>query len=155
MASVKMNKTIPELRLEMTGEKMLKSSDLKGKKIVLYFYPKDNTPGCTTESIEFQGLKDEFEKLNTKILGISRDSIKSHEKFKDKYDFSFDLISDESEEICKAFDVIKEKNMYGKKYLGIERSTFLIDEDNILIAEWRKVKAKGHAQIVLDHIAGI
>ena len=148
-----MNKTIPELQLEMTGEKMLKSSDLKGKKIVLYFYPKDNTPGCTTESIEFQGLKDKFEKLNTKILGISRDSIKSHEKFKDKYNFSFDLISDESEEICKAFDVIKEKNMYGKKYLGIERSTFLIDEDNKLIAEWRKVKAKGHAQIVLDHIA--
>jgi len=155
MASVKMNKTIPELRLEMTGEKILKSSDLKGKKLVLYFYPKDNTPGCTTESIEFQGLKDKFEKLNTKILGISRDSIKSHEKFKDKYDFSFDLISDESEEICKAFDVIKEKNMYGKKYLGIERSTFLIDEDNILIAEWRKVKAKGHAQIVLDHITDI
>ena len=150
-----MNKTIPELRLEMTGEKILKSSDLKGKKLVLYFYPKDNTPGCTTESIEFQGLKDKFEKLNTKILGISRDSIKSHEKFKDKYDFSFDLISDESEEICKAFDVIKEKNMYGKKYLGIERSTFLIDEDNILIAEWRKVKAKGHAQIVLDHITDI
>lgn len=150
-----MNKTIPELQLEMTGEKILKSSDLKGKKVVLYFYPKDNTPGCTTESIEFQGLKDKFEKLNTKILGISRDSIKSHEKFKDKYDFSFDLISDESEEICKAFDVIKEKNMYGKKYLGIERSTFLIDEDNKLIAEWRKVKAKGHAQIVLDHIADI
>ena len=150
-----MNKTIPELQLEMTGEKILKSSDLKGKKVVLYFYPKDNTPGCTTESIEFQGLKDKFEKLNTKILGISRDSIKSHEKFKDKYDFSFDLISDESEEICKAFDVIKEKNMYGKKYLGIERSTFLIDEENILIAEWRKVKAKGHAQIVLDHIANI
>ena len=150
-----MNKTIPELQLEMTGEKILKSSDLKGKKLVLYFYPKDNTPGCTTESIEFQGLKDKFEKLNTKILGISRDSIKSHEKFKDKYDFSFDLISDESEEICKAFDVIKEKNMYGKKYLGIERSTFLIDEDNKLIAEWRKVKAKGHAQIVLDHIADI
>ena len=150
-----MNKTIPELQLEMTGEKILKSSDLKGKKLVLYFYPKDNTPGCTTESIEFQGLKDKFEKLNTKILGISRDSIKSHEKFKDKYDFSFDLISDESEEICKAFNVIKEKNMYGKKYLGIERSTFLIDEDNILIAEWRKVKAKGHAQIVLDHITDI
>ena len=150
-----MNKTIPELQLEMTGEKILKSSDLKGKKVVLYFYPKDNTPGCTTESIEFQGLKDEFEKLNTKILGISKDSIKSHEKFKDKYNFSFDLISDESEEICKAFDVIKEKNMYGKKYLGIERSTFLIDEDNKLIAEWRKVKAKGHAQIVLDHIADI
>lgn len=150
-----MNKTIPELQLEMTGEKILKSSDLKGKKLVLYFYPKDNTPGCTTESIEFQGLKDKFEKLNTKILGISRDSIKSHKKFKDKYDFSFDLISDESEEICKAFDVIKEKNMYGKKYLGIERSTFLIDEDNILIAEWRKVKAKGHAQIVLDHITDI
>ena len=150
-----MNKTIPELQLEMTGEKILKSSDLKGKKVVLYFYPKDNTPGCTTESNEFQGLKDEFEKLNTKILGISKDSIKSHEKFKDKYNFSFDLISDESEEICKAFDVIKEKNMYGKKYLGIERSTFLIDEDNKLIAEWRKVKAKGHAQIVLDHIADI
>lgn len=150
-----MNKTIPELQLEMTGEKILKSSDLKGKKVVLYFYPKDNTPGCTTESIEFQGLKEEFEKLNTKILGISRDSIKSHEKFKDKYDFSFDLISDENEEICKAFDVIKEKNMYGKKYLGIERSTFLIDEENILIAEWRKVKAKGHAQIVLDHIADL
>ena len=147
-----MNKTIPELQLEMTGEKMLKSSDLKGKKIVLYFYPKDNTPGCTTESIEFQGLKDKFKKLNTKILGISRDSIKSHEKFKDKYDFSFDLISDESEEICKAFDVIKEKNMYGKKYLGIERSTFFINSNFVLEKSWRGVKAKGHAEQVLQYV---
>jgi peroxiredoxin Q/BCP len=155
MSKLQIGDKAPSINAIDQNENSINLESYRGKKVVLYFYPKDNTSGCTTESIEFQGLKEEFEKLNTKILGISRDSIKSHEKFKDKYDFSFDLISDENEEICKAFDVIKEKNMYGKKYLGIERSTFLIDEENILIAEWRKVKAKGHAQIVLDHIADL
>ena len=155
MSKVKLNKMIPDLTCQMTGEKKIKMRDLKGKRIVLYFYPKDNTPGCTTESIEFQNLLKEFAKLNTEVIGISRDSLSSHEKFRSKYDFSFDLISDEDEVICTAFDVIKEKNMYGKKYMGIERSTFLIDENNKLIAEWRKVKAKGHAQSILDYIADL
>jgi len=155
MSKVELNKMIPDLTCQMTGEKKIKMRDLKGKRIVLYFYPKDNTPGCTTESIEFQNLLKEFAKLNTEVIGISRDSLSSHEKFRSKYDFSFDLISDEDEVICDAFDVIKEKNMYGKKYMGIERSTFLIDENNKLIAEWRKVKAKGHAQSILDYIANL
>ena len=110
------------------------------------------------EAEAFPGLTEfmkEFAKLNTEVIGISRDSLSSHEKFRSKYDFSFDLISDEDEVICNAFDVIKEKNMYGKKYMGIERSTFLIDENNKLIAEWRKVKAKGHAQSILDYIADL
>ena len=121
----------------------------------MYFYPKDNTPGCTNESIEFQSLIKQFDEQNALIFGVSRDSLKSQEKFKAKYQFTFELISDEDEKICNIFDVIKEKNMYGKKYLGIERSTFLIDETGKLIAEWRKVKAKGHAQIVLDYITDL
>ena len=152
MSKVELNKMIPDLTCQMTGEKKIKMRDLKGKRIVLYFYPKDNTPGCTTESIEFQNLLKEFEKLNTEVIGISRDSLSSHEKFRSKYDFSFDLISDEDEVICDAFDVIREKNMYGKKYMGIERSTFLFDQNLILIKEWKKVKVNNHAQEVLEYI---
>ncbi len=132
-----------------------KLSDYAGKKVALYFYPKDATPGCTTEGHEFTKLKEKFSQINVEIFGVSRDSIKSHEKFKEKQCFNFDLLSDEDEKICQLFGVIKEKNMYGKKVMGIERSTFVIDEEGKLIAEWRKVKAEGHAQEVLEKIVGL
>ena len=118
--------------------------------IVIYFYPKDSTPGCTKEGEDFRDLHKEFIKSNAQIYGVSRDSIASHQKFKAKYKFPFHLISDEDESLCKLFDVIKEKNMYGRKYMGIERSTFLINDKGRLLSEWRKVKVKGHAQEVLD-----
>ena len=149
------NKVIPNFKSLATSNQLFELSDHKGKRILLYFYPKDNTPGCTTESIEFKELADQFSEQNTLIFGVSRDSVASHDKFKEKYQFPFELISDENEEICKIFDVIKEKNMYGKKYMGIERSTFLIDESGQLIAEWRKVKAKGHAHIILDYLSDL
>ena len=147
------NQEIPNFKCSATSNQLFELGSHKGKRVIFYFYPKDNTPGCTNESLEFKDLNDQFSKKNTLIFGVSRDSISSHEKFKEKYQFPFDLISDENEEICKIFDVIKEKNMYGKKYMGIERSTFLIDENGKLIAEWRKVKAKGHAQIILDYLS--
>ncbi len=155
MSNLQLNQVVPNFKCNVTSDNQISIKDLRGKKVVLYFYPKDNTPGCTTESIEFNGLLKEFSKMNTLIFGISRDSLASHEKFKQKYDFSFELISDEDESVCNLFDVIKEKNLYGRKYLGIERSTFLIDEKGKLIAEWRKVKAKDHAQSVLDYISGL
>ena len=126
-----------------------------GKKIVLYFYPKDMTPGCTIQGQEFSKLKNEFEKANTVIFGISRDSMQSHEKFINKESFTIPLLSDEEGQACKAFDVIQEKNMYGKKMMGIERSTFLFSEGGELISEWRKVKAEGHAQEVLEKIKSL
>lgn len=149
------DKVLKNFKGAATSDQLFDLSELRGRKIILYFYPKDNTPGCTNESIEFQSLIKQFDEQNALIFGVSRDSLKSHEKFKAKYQFTFELISDEDEKICNIFDVIKEKNMYGKKYLGIERSTFLIDETGKLIAEWRKVKAKGHAQIVLDYITDL
>ena len=155
MSNLQLNQVVPNFKCNATNDNQISIKDLRGKKVVLYFYPKDNTPGCTTESIEFNGLLKEFSKMNTLIFGISRDNLASHEKFKQKYDFSFELISDEDESVCNLFGVIKEKNLYGRKYLGIERSTFLIDEKGKLIAEWRKVKAKGHAQSILDHISGL
>jgi peroxiredoxin Q/BCP len=151
-AKIEMGKKIPSFKIPASNGKKFDISDLKGKKIVLYFYPKDSTPGCTQESIEFNDFLPKFKKLNTEVLGISRDSIKSHLKFIEKYDFKFDLLSDESEEICHLFGVIKEKNMYGKKVMGIERSTFIIDENQKLVGEFRKVKAEGHAAIVLEFI---
>lgn len=150
--SIKLSEVVPEFTLPSTGEKSFSLSDFYGKKIVLFFYPKDNTPGCTTEGLEFNKLRLQFKKENVEIFGISRDSLKSHENFKSKYDFKFDLLADADETACALFDVIKEKNMYGKKVLGIERSTFVINEKGILIAEFRKVKALGHAQEVLTYI---
>ena len=123
---------------------------IRDRYIVIYFYPKDSTPGCTKEGEDFRDLHKEFIKSNAQIYGVSRDSIASHQKFKAKYKFPFHLISDEDESLCKLFDVIKEKNMYGRKYMGIERSTFLINDKGQLLSEWRKVKVKGHAQEVLD-----
>ena len=146
----KLNNKAPIFKGECTGNKTISLSELKGKNVVLYFYPKDSTPGCTTEGQDFRDLKGQFTRANTIIFGLSRESIKSHENFKTKERFNFDLISDPDEIICNQYDVIKEKSMYGKKYMGIERSTFLIDSKGKLIQEWRKVKVTGHASEVLD-----
>ena len=145
-------KKVPYFKLPATGDQIIKLSDLKGKNIVLYFYPKDSTPGCTLEGQDFRDNIRKFKSRNTVILGVSRDSIKSHENFKEKQCFPFELLSDSNEKLCKSFDVIKEKNMYGKKVMGIERSTFLIDTKGILRVEWRKVKVAGHVDEVLSAI---
>lgn len=143
-------KKVPSFNLPATGDKNIKLSDLKGKQLVLYFYPKDSTPGCTLEGQDFRDQYSKFKRQNTEILGVSRDSIKSHENFKAKQNFPFELISDADETLCNIFDVIKMKNMYGKQVRGIERSTFLIDTDGKLRNEWRKVSVKGHVDEVLQ-----
>jgi peroxiredoxin Q/BCP len=130
-------------------------SDFKGKFLVIYFYPKDKTSGCTIESQNFRDLKNEFMKLNCEIVGVSRDSLRSHKSFIEKESLNFSLISDPDEDMCNAYEVMKEKSMYGKTYMGIERSTFLIDPAGILIKEWRKVKVPGHAQEVLEFLSSI
>lgn len=146
-------KKAPAFDLPVTGAAgHVKLKDLAGKKIVLYFYPKDATPGCTLEGHDFSRLKKEFSKKNAVVYGVSRDSMKSHEKFKEKQCYTVDLISDEQSELCHAFDVIKDKNMYGKKVKGIERSTFVIDEKGVIVGEWRKVKVEGHAEEVLKSL---
>ena len=150
--SVKIGNSIPNLTVATTKDDALKLRSLKGKNVVVYFYPKDNTPGCTTEGQDFSQAYKNFQKLNTEIFGVSRESIRSHQNFINKYDFPFDLISDPDEELCNAFDVIKEKNMYGKKYMGIERSTFIFDDKGKLRHEIRKVKVKGHVDEVLGLI---
>ena len=153
--SVKINTKVKKFKVSATNELEIDSSDLSGKSYVIYFYPKDNTPGCTQEGEDFRDLYKEFKKLNTEIYGVSRDSLKSHEGFKEKYKYPFELISDTEEKLCNLFDVIKEKNMYGKKYMGIERSTFLINKEGKLSAEWRKVKVNGHAAEVLEEVKKI
>ncbi len=150
-----LGKKVPAFKSPATSETTVQLSKLKGKKIILYFYPKDSTPGCTKEGEGFRDNYKKFKKLGAEIFGVSKDSLKSHEKFKDKYEFPFELISDEEEELCKTFDVIKEKNMYGKKFMGIVRSTFVIDENGKLVKEWRKVKVPGHVDEVLDFVKGM
>ena len=150
MTTVAPGKKVPDIKLVTTGDKNINLSDLKGKNIVLYFYPKDSTPGCTKEGQDFRDHHLKFKRRNTIVFGISRDSIKSHEKFREKQKFPFDLVSDPDEKLCKLFDVIKMKNMYGKQVLGIERSTFLIDKNGKLYKEWRKVKVDGHIEEVLE-----
>jgi len=152
LSTVEIGKKVKNFQLSATGETSIKLTELKGKTLVLYFYPKDNTPGCTKESEGFRDNIKKFAKLNTVILGVSRDSINSHEKFKTKLDLPFDLLSDNEEKLCQQFDVIKEKNMYGKKVMGIERSTFLIDEKGVLQKDWRKVKVDGHVEEVLQAV---
>jgi len=149
MATVKLNKKVPAFDLPATGDNNIKLSALKGKKVIIYFYPKDSTPGCTTEGQDFRDNHNKFKRAGAVVLGVSRDSIKSHENFKSKQEFPFDLISDKEETLFNLFDVIKEKNMYGKKVFGIERSTFLLDEKGVLRQEWRKVKVAGHVDEVL------
>jgi len=136
---------VPDFSIPATGEATFRLSDHLGHPVVLYFYPKDNTPGCTTEGADFRDLHKQFAKLGAVVAGVSRDSIKSHEGFKEKMAFPFPLLSDADEKLCTQFDVIKMKNMYGKKVRGIERSTFLVGADGKLVREWRKVKVDGHA----------
>ena len=143
---------VPDFSAPTTSGRIFKLSEHKGKHIVLYFYPKDSTPGCTDESIQFNSLRKHFAGKNCEIYGVSRDSLASHEKFKSKYDFEFELISDTDEKVCEMFDVLKMKNMYGKQVRGIERSTFLIGPDGTIKKEWRKVSVKDHAKDVLDSI---
>ncbi|ALP52403.1 peroxiredoxin [Candidatus Tenderia electrophaga] len=149
MSSVAIGKKVPDFELPATGDQNIKLSQLKGQNLVLYFYPKDSTPGCTKEGQAFRDDYNKFKRANTVVLGISRDSVKSHENFKAKQEFPFELLSDQDEALCTLFDVIKMKNMYGKQVRGIERSTFLIDAKGVLRREWRKVKVDGHAEEVL------
>jgi peroxiredoxin Q/BCP len=145
-------KKLKDVQLPGSNDLEFSTKDYLGKNIVLFFYPKDSTPGCTTESLEFSKLLAQFKKHDTLVFGISRDSIKSHENFKTKYKLAVDLLSDENEKVCKLFDVIQEKNMYGKKVMGVVRSTFVIDKTGTVVQEWRKVKAQGHAAEVLNYI---
>ncbi len=152
MSTVSIDKKVPNFSLPATGDQTVALSNYKGKNVVVYFYPKDNTPGCTTEGQDFRDRMTAFGRRNTTILGISRDSIKSHENFKARQQFQFELLSDVDETVCRLFDVIREKNLYGRKVMGIERSTFLVDDRGILRREWRKVKVKGHVDEVLEAI---
>ena len=149
------DKAAPDFNLPATGEQSVSLSAQRGKKVVLYFYPKDSTPGCTTESQQFRDLHDEFVKAGCVVYGVSRDNIKSHENFKAKQALPFELLSDQDETVCTLFGVIKLKNMYGKQVRGIERSTFVIDTAGMLRHEWRGVKVPGHAQAVLDFVRSI
>lgn len=153
--SIKIGNSIPNLTVATTKNEALKLRSLKGRNLVLYFYPKDNTPGCTTEGQNFRDAYQDFQKANTDILGVSRESIRSHQNFINKQEFPFDLISDPDEVLCKAMDVIKEKSMYGKKYMGIERSTFIFDSNGKLKHEIRKVKVKGHVDEVLELVRAL
>ena len=155
MNSVSLGKKVPDFTLPATGDQEIGLKQLKGRNVVIYFYPKDSTPGCTSEGQDFRDNYKAFQKLNTEILGVSRDSIKSHENFKAKQGFPFELLSDKEETLCQLFDVIKEKNMYGRKVMGIERSTFLIDAKGVLRQEWRKVKVKGHVDEVLEAVKSL
>jgi peroxiredoxin Q/BCP len=149
MPKVTVGKKVPAFAADATGDQKIRSKDLRGSHVVLYFYPRDSTPGCTLEGQDFRDNQTRFRRAKTVILGVSRDSIASHEKFKTKQEFPFELLSDADETLCKLFDVIKQKNMYGKKVMGIERSTFLIDKEGVLRKEWRKVKVAGHVEDVL------
>ena len=149
MTKTVIGKAAPAFNLPAIGDKSVRLSSLKGQNVVLYFYPRDATPGCTTESQNFRDAAFAFEKANTIILGLSQDPIRSHEKFRQKQDLNFDLLSDESGDICRKYGVLKMKNMYGKQFEGIERSTFLINSAGVLHQEWRKVKVPGHVDDVL------
>lgn len=150
-----LDKAVPPFSAPVTGAESISLAALKGKKVVLYFYPKDSTPGCTTEAMQFRDLHDDFVKAGAVIYGVSRDSLKSHGNFKTKLGLPFELISDADEALCTLFGVIKMKNMYGKQVRGIERSTFLIDGKGVLRQEWRGVKADGHAAAVLEAVKSI
>lgn len=150
-----MNRVVADFKAEATGDQLIRLKDLRGKNVVIYFYPKDSTPGCTTEGRDFSALHGKFKRARTVILGVSRDSIASHEKFKAKQGFTFELLSDPDEKLCKQFDVVHEKSLYGRKFMGIVRSTFLIDAEGKLRQEWRKVKVAGHAAEVLEAVKAL
>ena len=152
MSRPTMNRVVADFSSEATGGKKIRLKDLRGRNVVMYFYPKDSTPGCTREGLDFKDLHARFRRQNTVILGVSRDSLAAHDKFKAKQQFPFELLSDPDEKLCKQFDVIHEKTLYGRKFMGVVRSTFLIDADGKLRAEWRKVKVKGHAAEVFEAV---
>ena len=152
---VSLDAKVPDFSLPATGGKPWSLAAAQGRALVVYFYPKDNTSGCTKESLAFRDLHPQFRKAKTEVVGVSCDSLASHEKFKAKFEFPFELLSDEKQSVVQLFDVWKEKSMYGKKYMGIERSTFLIDAKGVLRQEWRKVKVDGHAEEVLAAARGL
>ena len=147
---VNIGEKVANFSLPATGDKNVSLDDFKGANLVIYFYPKDSTSGCTLEGQNFRDNYAGFKKSGTTVLGVSRDSLKAHENFKARQEFPFDLLSDAEEKLCRQFDVIHEKNMYGRKVMGIVRSTFLIDGDGVLQKEWRKVRVKGHVKEVLE-----
>ena len=155
MSELIIGHSVPDFSAPATRETTFTLSEFKGRNLVIYFYPKDSTPGCTTEGQNFRDLYDQFQALDTDIFGVSRDGLKSHENFRTKQAFPFDLISDKNETLCKLFDVIKLKKLYGKEHLGIERSTFLIDKAGVLRQAWRKVKVPGHVDEVLESIKAL
>jgi peroxiredoxin Q/BCP len=152
MTQVKLGQPVPDFEVASTGDKTFRLSDYKGKNVLIYFYPKDSTPGCTLEGQNFRDDIDFFNEKNTLIVGVSRDSLRKHENFKNKQCFPFDLLSDEDEAVCNLFDVIKLKKLYGREYMGIDRSSFLIDDKGVLRNEWRKVKVKQHLDEVKEAI---
>jgi peroxiredoxin Q/BCP len=155
MSSIAVGKKVPELKLLLTGNRQVDLTDYRGRPLVVYFYPKASTPGCTQEGLDFSNAIGKFRRQSTAILGVSRDSLKAQDNFKAKQGFPFDLVADTEEALCKAFGVIKMKNMYGKQVRGIERSTFLIDADGVLRREWRGVKVKGHVDEVLEAVKAL
>ena len=155
MSAPRLNRIVADFSADATSDTKVRLKDLRGKNVVLYFYPKDSTPGCTTEGRDFSALHGRFKRQNAVIFGVSRDSLASHEKFKEKQGFPFELISDPDEKLCKKFDVIHEKTLYGRKFMGVVRSTFLIDAEGKLRKEWRKVKVSGHAEEVLEAVKSL
>lgn len=155
MSNVTIGKPVPDFEAAATGDKTVRLSELRGKNVVIYFYPKDSTPGCTREGEDFRDLHNRFKRQKCLVFGVSRDSLRSHENFRAKQAFTFDLLSDKDEVLCNLFDVIKMKNMYGKKVRGIERSTFLIDANGKLQQEWRGVKVPGHVEEVLEAVKSL
>ncbi|MDY7561246.1 peroxiredoxin [Pseudomonas sp. 10B1] len=153
--AVALNQPVADFEAQATNGQTISLTGLKGRQVVIYFYPKDSTPGCTTQGQGFRDQHAAFEAANTVVFGVSRDSLKSHENFKAKQSFSFELISDKDEALCQLFDVIKLKKLYGKEYLGIDRSTFLIDKGGVLRQEWRGVKVPGHVAAVLEQAQGL
>lgn len=155
MSQVSLDLPVPDFSAQATSGLTVDSSTLRGRNLVIYFYPKDSTPGCTTEGQNFRDLYAEFQALDTDIFGVSRDGLRAHENFKAKQSFPFELISDSDESLCGLFDVIKLKKLYGKEHMGIERSTFVIDKTGTLRNEWRKVKVAGHADAVLEAVKAL
>lgn len=153
--SVEVGNKVADCSLPATGDQEISLSDYQGKTLVLYFYPKDNTPGCTQEGQDFRDLYAEFQAAGAEILGVSRDSVKVHDNFREKHEFPFHLLSDKEEKLCRAFDVIRQKKLYGREYMGVDRSTFVIDSTGKLQREWRSVKVKGHAQEVLEMVKAL
>ena len=155
MSTIALNQPVPDFTAQATSDTTVTLSELKGKNVIIYFYPKDSTPGCTTEGQNFRDLIDEFTALDCVIFGVSRDGMRAHENFKAKQSFPFELISDKEEDLCNHFDVIKLKKNYGREYMGIDRSTFLIDKEGVLRKEWRTVKVKGHVDEVLEAVKAL